>query len=143
MAELSNKGVEYDAKILLAWGESISGNQKITAWLTKNGYPELGLFHYALRNEDRSREWLLNNGFPHLMALINGIEGIEDALTWLEKHGYNLLREMALSADGKDEAHEKLIKADLKLFAMLAKKMESVKDGIEQDKSDFHKYHSS
>ena len=94
MALLSNKGLEkYDAKILLAWGESIDGNSKITQWFMKNSYIELGLFHYALRNEKRSREWLLNNGYPHLMALINGIEGRQNALVWLKTHGYDILQD--------------------------------------------------
>ena len=143
MAKLSNKGIDYDIKVLLAWGESISGNQKITGWLTKNGYPELGLFFYALRNEPRSREWLMENGHPHLLALINGIEGNEEARSWLEKHGYDLLHTMALSGDGENEAHEKLLKADLEVFAMLAKKMEAIKDGIDLNKADFHRFYSS
>lgn len=143
MSKLSNKGIDYDIKVLLAWGESISGNQKLTNWLTKNGYPELGLFFYALRNEPRSREWLLQNGHPHLMALINGIEGNEEALDWLKQHGFDLLHSMALAADGENSEHDKMLRADLKIYAMLAKKMEAVKDEIEENKSDFHKYYSS
>ena len=137
------KGIAYDIKILLAWGESITGNMKITEWLTKNGYPELGLFYYALRNEDRSRQWLLDNRFPHLLALISGIEGDKKALEWLTKHGYHLLHEMALVGDGDEAAFENLAKNNYKVFALLAKKMELVKDEIESNKKDFHKYNSS
>ena len=43
---------EYPPKILVAWGEAISGNGEIRDWLIKNGYPELGLFTFALRNKD-------------------------------------------------------------------------------------------
>lgn len=143
MGNLTNKGVDYDIKILVAWGESIDGNEKITQWLTKNGYAELGLFHYALRNEPRSREWLFKNGFPHLLALINGIEGHEKALEWLKQHGYDLLYEMALTGDGDNGAFERLLQANLKVYAMLAKKMEAVKDKIEENKSDFHRFYSS
>lgn len=143
MSTLSNKGIDYDVKILLAWGESIDGNEKITQWLMKNGYPELGLFTYALRNEERSREWLMNHGFPHLMALINGIEGNEKALDWLKKNGFSILYQMALIGDGDNDAFELVAKAGLKLYALLAKKMEFIKDGIEENKTDFHKYNSS
>lgn len=143
MEESINKGLVYDIKVLLAWGESIDGNDKFTQWLTKNGYAELGLFYYALRNEPRSREWLMKNGFPHLLALINGIEGNEKALLWLKQNGYALLHEMALIGDGDEEAFRRLVKADLKVFAMLAKKMQAVKDKIEDNKSDFHRFYSS
>ncbi|MBK7945117.1 MAG: hypothetical protein IPJ85_07365 [Flavobacteriales bacterium] len=44
-------------------------------WLTTNGYPELGIFTFALRNKADARKWLMENGHPHLMAVINGIEG--------------------------------------------------------------------
>lgn len=143
MATLSNKGIDYEVKILLAWGESIDGNGKITEWLMKNGYAELGLFHFALRNETRSRDWLINNGFPHLLALVNGIEGNEKALDWLKKNGFGILHEMALIGDGDNEAFERLAKAGMKVYALLAKKMEAIKDRIEENKSDFHRYHSS
>ncbi len=137
------KGLNYPVKVLLAWGESISGNEKITEWLLKNGYTELGLCYYAVRNEDRSREWLMKNGFPHIMAMIHGAEGSEKALEWLEKNGYETLRDMALIGDGDTDAFEKLLKKDYKVFAMVAKKIESIKDEIEVNKSDFHRYYSS
>ena len=140
---LTNKGVDYDVKILLAWGECISGNEKITQFLIKNGFTELGLFRYALRNEQRSRDWLMQNSFQHLLALINGIEGREDALKWLKQHGYNLLHEMALAGDGDEEARKRLLKPETQVYAMLAQKMEYVKDQIEDAKNDFHKYSSS
>lgn len=139
----SNKGVDYPVKILLAWGESIDGNKKITEWLMKNGYTELGLFQFALRNEPRSRDWMMQNGHPHLMALINGIEGDEKALDWLDKNGFAVLKEMALTGDGDAEAFKRLQRPETKVYAMLAKKMEFIKDGIEDAKSDFHKYSSS
>ena len=105
----------------------------------KNDFPELGLFRYALRNEEKSREWLLANGHPHLMALINGIEGNKKALDWLKSHGFEVLYQMALTGDGDNEAFEKLMTPDTKIFALLAKKMEHIKDEIEMDNTDIHK----
>ena len=34
---------KYPEKIVVAWGEAISGNIEIRDWLMKNNYPELGL----------------------------------------------------------------------------------------------------
>lgn len=138
----SAKGLDYDVKVLLAWGECISGNDKITEWLLKNSFRELGLFRYALRNEEHSRDWLVNNGFPHLQALISGIEGKEDALKWLERHGYAMLHEMALAADGDTEAMARLMRPETTVFAMLAQKMAYVKDNIEDAKRDIHRFNS-
>ena len=137
------KGLNYPAKILIAWCECISGNEKITQWLIKNGFTELGLFRYALRNEDRSRKWLLDNGHPHLMALINGIEGNEDALNWLKAHGFELLYQMALAGDGNKEAILYLEQGDRKIFGLLAKRMEVVKDEIQAANIDYHKISNS
>jgi len=137
------KGVKYDVKVLLAWGESISGNKKITEFLMKNGFPELGLFHYALRNEERSRDWLMENKFPHLLALISATEGSKDARKWLAQQGFDLLLDMALSADGDEDAYARLLGADMKVFAVISKKIESIKDEIEERKLDPHKYSSS
>ena len=52
---------KYPEKILLAWGEAIGGNVEIRDWLLKEGYPELGLFCYALYFDKKSCEWLLKN----------------------------------------------------------------------------------
>jgi len=105
----------------------------------KNGFPELGLFHFALRNEDRSRDWLMNNKFPHLLAMIRGIEGDKEALKWLQAHGFDVMHDMALVGDRDETAYQKLLKDGLKVYALLAKKMQAVKDDIEMDNADWHK----
>ncbi|MCB0767680.1 MAG: hypothetical protein KDB95_10785, partial [Flavobacteriales bacterium] len=87
----------YPAKVLLAWGEAISGHAELRDWLMKNGYPELGLFTFALRNKPEAREWLMKNGHPHLMAIITGIEGDTKALEWLERNGMSVLKHVALT----------------------------------------------
>jgi len=133
-----SKGVKYPPKILIAWAEAIAGNSEIRDWLIKNGYKELGLFTFALRNMDDARLWLMENGSPHLLALINGIEGNAEALKWLDSNGFKSLSIMALAADGNKSAKEWLLKND-KLLAMVALKMEFVKDEIERDNNDVHK----
>lgn len=133
------KGLAYEPKILVAFGEAITGNVKIRDWLTQNGFPELGVFCFALRNKDDARSWLLENGFQHLMALINGVEGNKNALMWLRAHKYDVLFKMALAGDGDEAAFNWLVSNDLKIAALLAKKIEFIKDQIEEDNNDPHK----
>ncbi len=133
------KGLEkYSAKILIAWGEAISGNDQIRSWLLKSPHPELGIFCYALRNHEESRNWLIINKFPHLMALINGIERNKQALDWLGFNGYHILRNMALAADGY-EASIDWLKEKHPAFAILAEKMEVIKNDIEDKNFDPHR----
>ncbi len=33
--------LNYDPKILIAFGETITGNEKIYDWMLKNGFPEI------------------------------------------------------------------------------------------------------
>lgn len=46
--------INYDVKILMAFGESIRGNEKIYTWLLKNGYPELAALSSAIRGSDEA-----------------------------------------------------------------------------------------
>ena len=130
---------DYEPKILVAWGEAISGNIKIRDWLTQNGYPELGIFTFALRNKEDARNWLLKNGHQHLMALINAVEGNKNARAWLKHFKYTILEKMALAGDGDEEAFQWLVNNNYKIFAVIAKKIEFVKDEIEEDNNDPHK----
>jgi hypothetical protein len=131
------KSLQYPVKILVAWGESITGNKEIRDWLMKNGYQELGMFCFALRNELSAQTWLLKNGYPHLLALIKGIEGDMEARDWLKSSGQELLWTMAVAAHGDHTAKQLLLKRD-KIYAALAMKMERLKDDIEWDNNSIH-----
>ncbi len=130
---------EYPAKIILAWGEAISGNKAIREWLMQNGYPELGLFVFALQNQDESRTWLMENGFPHLMALINGAEGNPNAILWLRKHQFDVLEKMAAASDNKEEALLWLVKNGFSDMAIISQRIRQVKNDIESENNDMHK----
>lgn len=134
--------IEYPVKIIIAWGEAISGNAKIRDWLIANGYPELGLFSFALRNDDNARKWLIDNNFPHLMALINGCEGNPNAILWLEKYGLPVLSKMARAADNDDEALLWLKHLNDPEWGVIAEKMRIVKNQIEFDNNDVHRISS-
>lgn len=131
---------EYPAKVLLAWGEAISGNAGLRDWLIKNGYPELGLFTYALRLKADARKWLMDNGHPHLMALIRGIEGDTAALQWLERNGMSVLKDVALTGDGDRAALDRLMAQGHRELAMAGHKMYLVKRAIDEDHMDPHRY---
>jgi len=131
--------LQYPAKVLVAWGEAISGNDPIRDWLIKNGYPELGIFVFALNLKADARKWLMENRHPHLMAVIRGIEGDEKALEWLEAHRMPELRKMA-ECGGDDAAFQWLLARGHRELALLGLKMWSVKMQIEDDHNDPHKY---
>ncbi|MCC6600188.1 MAG: hypothetical protein IT223_05890 [Crocinitomicaceae bacterium] len=130
--------IEYSSKIILAWGEAIGGNKQIRDWLTENGYPELGIFVFALHHKKDAREWLMDNGYPHLMALINGAEGNQNARLWLRKYGYDIMEKMALAADNNEEAVVWLLQQGYKDMAIIAQKIRVVKNEIERRNNDMH-----
>jgi hypothetical protein len=131
------KTLNYPIKIWVAWGEAISGNNDIRDWLVKNGYQELGMFCFALRNEVSAQQWLMKNRCPHLLALIKGMEGDKNALDWLLRFGYEVLFHIAHASQGNVDSKQWLIRTD-KVYATLAMKMERVKDDIEFSNNDIH-----
>ncbi len=129
----------YPAKVLIAWGEAIAGNTELRDWLTRNGYPELGIFTFALRNKPEARDWLMKNGHPHLMAIITGIEGDKSALDWLERNGMTVLKHVALTGDGSDEDFQWLMDHGHRELAVIGNKMHQVKRKMDEDFGDYHK----
>ena len=72
------------------------------------------------------------------MAMINGVEGKKDALNWLKQNKFEMLFHMAKAGDGDQESFRWLLNKD-KEMAMVAKKIEFVKDQIELDNNDVHR----
>lgn len=130
--------LQYPEKILLAWSEAIKGNAQIRDFLIKNGYPELGLFCFALRNKQDARDWLMEKKYFHLMALINGAEGDEGAVDWLMKAGLPVLAKVAMAGDNDLQAYNWLKKNDW-LFARIALEIRNVKNELEDNNVDPHK----
>ena len=129
---------KYPEKIVVAWGEAISGNLEIRDWLMKNNYPELGLFCHALYFDKSASDWLMKNA-PHLLATIKGVEGKKDAIRWLEINGFKLLAKVAKAADNDKEQMRWLMRND-KLFGILAQRIKLVKDDIEEANNDVHRW---
>ena len=131
---------QYPIKVLVAWGEAISGNRELRDWLLGNGFPELGLFVHAMHNQQSAREWLQQEGFPELMALCCGTEGDARAVQWLPNHGHITLANMARAADNDDDAMRILMEEPDRIWATLALKMRSIKNGIEERHNDWHSF---
>ncbi|MEZ4758010.1 MAG: hypothetical protein R2817_14375 [Flavobacteriales bacterium] len=132
--------LEYPAKVLLAWGEAISGHQGLRDWLLHNGYPELGVFCHALQLQHDAREWLVAKGHPHLMAVIHGAEGNAQALAWLEQQGLNALKQLALCGDGNADAQRWLVDHGHRELAVIGHRIHKVKRQIDEDNSDYHRF---
>ncbi len=131
---------DYPAKVLLAWGEAIDGHTGLRDWLIKNGYPELGIFTFALRHKNDARRWLMEKGHVHLLALITGAEGDPRALDWLQKNSMNVLRHVALAGNDDQTSFRWLIEHGHRELAVVSKKIFLVKQQIDEDNHDPHKY---
>ncbi len=137
LVEAKIKPLNYSNKILVAWGEAIGGNAKIRDFLIKNGYKELGVFCFALRNDVKSVKWLVSNGFPHLAALIKACEEDQTALTWLHNYNLDILKFMALAVQGDKNALFWLEKKD-PFARQIAMKIKIVKDHIDERNNSVH-----
>ena len=133
----------YSIKILIAWGEAISGNATIRDWLIKNDFQELGLFCFALRNNEEARKWLFDAGFPQFMALINGGEGNTQALQWLFDNGFEDFYYMALAIDNDEKGEKWVLKNMSKEIILLTQKIRFVKNRIDADNNDFHRFNNT
>ena len=134
--------ISYPAKVLLACGEAISGNKEIRDWLTENGYPELGVFVFGLRNKDDANKWLFDNNFRHFAATIAGSKGNKEAVEWLFKTQMDVLARVAATGDGDEESFNWLLKNNHREMAMIGKKIEAVNLEIDFDNNDVHKISS-
>ena len=80
----------------------------------------------------------MEHKFQHLMALISAIEGEERARKWLHQHNFKLLLLMALAADNDAFAMKKLRELPEKEWALIAERIQIVKNNIERDNNDIH-----
>lgn len=135
------KPLKYPPKILVGWAEAISGNTQIRDWfLASEEYIELGMAVHAIMLKDDARDWLMHNGYAHLMAMINGVEGNQEALHWLEKNKFHVLKHVALAGDGSEDSFKWLIQNGHEEFALISQRIKKVKDEIEDDHNDVHKF---
>lgn len=135
------KPITYPSKIILAWNESLKGNQEISQWLLENGYKELIMASSAIFLRDEARNWLMENGYPHLMAFINASEGNEKARKWLEHQKLNELLHMSLAIDNDKKGWEWLRVNSTEDIFLLCKTINQIKNRIEENHNDIHSIH--
>jgi hypothetical protein len=72
------------------------------------------------------------------MATIRGAEGDPNAIKWLQMNGFEPLAKVAAVGDGNEAAFLWLKNNNHPELALVAKKIQMVKDQIEMDNSDHH-----
>lgn len=120
MAELHSL-TDYDAKLLLAFGESLKLNKKFTDFLLNNGFPELAALSSAINSDTDALQWLLDNGYPEFAVLSNAIDNEEAAIAWLEKYNCDFLSKFAGACRKEDEAVKWFVANDLQIYIRLIK----------------------
>ena len=87
--------LDYDAKVLLAWHESLKGDNRFTEFLLHNGFPELAALSRAILSDLDALKWLMDNGYPEFAILSDAIDDEDEAIEWLEKAHCDFLSKFA------------------------------------------------
>jgi hypothetical protein len=90
--------------------------------------------------KDEARQWLSQNGFAHLLAFVNACEGNEQAKMWLKNNQFNTLYNMAQAVDGEEENIAWMIKYTSQEMVVLTQAIKRLKDDIEANHNDVHKF---
>ena len=130
--------LNYPPKIILAFGETISGNNEILNWLLKNGYGELAALSYSIRGSQEAFTWLMNNGYTHFAALDSAIDNDAKAYKWLGDHKYPFLIVFADACHGKKEAMDWMVRNNLTGMLRVTQK---IREFRYNQIYDYHKMH--
>ena len=136
--ELAN--LDYHPKVIIAWTKSLLGEHQFSTYLLNNGFEELYYATQAIYLKDEARKWLMDNGYAHLMAMIHGAEGNVQALSWLQTYEFDILFNIAIAVDGEAEGYKWLNQNCTPDIFMLARTIQKVKDGIEENHNDVHSF---
>ena len=127
------KTLYYPAKIWIAFGEAVGGNEGISQWLMKNGFAEVAALAYAIRGSEDATEWLFQNKFYHLSALDAAIDENMDAHAWLVKFKHPFLVFFAEACCGKESAFTWFRTNQLEFFVLIAMKIKHLRDNTTFD----------
>jgi len=126
----------YPAKIWLAFGEVINGNEEIAGWLLKNGFPEVAALGHAIRGSEEATAWLVKNKFFHRAALDAAIDENVQAYIWLKNYNHPFLMVFADACRGKQPAIDWLMTRNMEAFVIMAQKIKYLRDNTTFD---YHK----
>ncbi len=118
--------LQYDVKILLAFGKAIDGEKDFFDWLLNNGYQELAALSNAIRGDEEAVQWLLKSNYPQYGVLSNAMDNETNAVKWLIDYKDEFLIHFAQASRGNEDSIEWLRKKQLNIFIMLAGKINKV-----------------
>ena len=128
----------YPAKIWLAFGEAVTGNEAISDWLLRNGYPEVAALAHSIQGSEEALAWLLKNKFFHLAALDGAIDEDPKAYKWLKESNHLFLIVFADACHANPAAIDWFHKHHLEAILMIARKIKDLRDS---QTFDYHKKH--
>lgn len=134
---------DYDAKILLAFNESLKGDVKFSKFLLENGFQELAALSAAILSDTEALEWLFKNGYPEFGVLSNAIDNEEHAIQWLEKYNCQFLSAFAAACRKDDNAIKWFANNDLEIFILIIDNIHKILLFQAWDSSDVHKMRRS
>ena len=132
---------EYPAKILVAFGEAVSGNMKIHKWLLTNNYVELAALAAALQADKEAFTWLMTHGFNHFAAYCNAVDGDNQAKEWLIKHKFDFLVVMVDAIELNPVALAWFKKHNLPIFTVINHKIYKLKEAQHREYNNVYKIH--
>ncbi|MEI6822992.1 MAG: hypothetical protein WCL51_13750 [Bacteroidota bacterium] len=118
--------LEYDVKILLAFGKALDGYNEYFEWLLNNGYPELAALSNAIRGDEGAVQWLLKSNYPQYGVLSNAMDNETNAVQWLIDFKDEFLLQFAQASRGNEDSIEWLRRKQLNIFIMLAEKINKI-----------------
>lgn len=114
--------LQYSKDILLAFGDTLSGDDEKLMWLFNNGYPELAALSRSIRGSEEAFQFLLRY-YPHLAALDAAIDNDPKAYLWLQKNKMLFSIIFADACRNKPSAIKWLSSKKQEVFLMLAAKI--------------------
>lgn len=131
--------LDYEPKVLLAWGESLKGDRKFTDFLMLNGFPELAALTGAIHSDTDALKWLFDNGYPEFGVLSDAIDDEDEAIAWLEKYHCDFLSKFAAACRKEDEAIKWFVDNKLDIFILFIRTIHDILLFQSWDSSDVHR----
>ena len=131
--------LDYEPKIILAWGESLKGDGRFNKFLMENGFPELAALTNAIHSDVGALQWLMQNGYPEFAILSDAIDDEDEAIAWLEKYHCDFLSKFAAACRKDDEAIMWFHQNQLDVFLMIIRTIHDILLYQSWDSSDVHR----
>lgn len=136
--------LDYEPKILLAFGESLKGDRKFTNFLMANGFPELAALSSAILSDTEALDWLIKkSNYPEFGVLSNAIDGEDNAIAWLERYHCDFLSRFAAACRKDDEAIKWFVDNHLDIFILMIRTIHDILLHQSWDSSDVHRMRRS